>query len=145
MILGGESLILLSSGQEITVAAAISAGLLQVAQDYFRPALFFAFETAGETPGAWKISKAFYDQVAEPAKMIESKFAKQCASARAEQLAKLDNDLAVVDRIAARLAKGKRVELHIDVHDVRVLVKYARAAIDGHKRILSRVDDNKPE
>ncbi len=67
-------------------------------------------------------------------------FAEKCEAQRAEELAKLEIDLAVVDRIAARLAKGKRVELHIDVGDVAVLVKYARKAINGHKRLLARVE-----
>jgi hypothetical protein len=72
-------------------------------------------------------------------------FEEKSAAQRAEEIAKLDRHLAIVDGIAARLAKGKRVELHIDVEIVRLLVKYARAAIIGHKRILSRIDGKKPE
>jgi hypothetical protein len=60
---------------------------------------------------------------------------------RADQRARLDRDRAVVDSIrnrATAAVKGKRVELHIALDEVAVLVKYAGAAIHGYTKALER-------
>jgi hypothetical protein len=63
---------------------------------------------------------------------------------RLEQLAKLARDGRIVERIGERVASGlsgkrgrSRVELHVDIADVSVLVKYARASILGQTRRLA--------
>jgi hypothetical protein len=65
---------------------------------------------------------------------------------RDEQLAELERDREVVERIAERVDRGRsgkrkgdrRVELHIDLPDVAVLVRHARAHLLGRKRLLEK-------
>jgi hypothetical protein len=70
---------------------------------------------------------------------------------RREQLAKVERDGRLVERLAARVTSGQsgksgraRVELHVDIADMAVLVKLARAQILGSKRVLERGRKRKP-
>jgi hypothetical protein len=75
---------------------------------------------------------------------IDDLTAREREDQRAEQRANLERDRAVIESIRERgiaAVKGKRVELHVSIEHIAVLVKYAGAGIKGYAKLLEREVD----